>query len=83
VAPTRVAGAPAWPSYTGSAQLVGTSSSGVTVYVDPTLGNPALRNARDLLAAADRVVGRNNALFAITGGAVRLLRQLDPGDRVV
>jgi hypothetical protein len=73
VAPTRVAGAPAWPSYTGSAQLVGTSSSGVTVYVDPTLGNPALRNARDLLAAADRVVGRNNALFAITGGAVDVI----------
>ena len=30
---------PQWPSYTGNAQLVGTSPSGkVTVYVDPTLG---------------------------------------------
>ena len=29
---------PQWPSYTGNAQLVGTSPSGkVTVYVDPTL----------------------------------------------
>jgi hypothetical protein len=69
----RVAAAPAWPSFTGSAQQVGTSSSGVTVYVDPTLGNPAAQNARDLLAAADRVVGQNNTIFAITGGAVDVI----------
>jgi hypothetical protein len=64
---------PAWPSYTGSAELVGTSASGVTVYVDPSLGQPGLQNARDLLAAADRVVQENNAIFAITGGAVDVI----------
>ncbi len=67
------AATPAWPSYTGTASLVGTSSTGVTVYVDPSLGDPALQNARDLLAAADRVVQQNNAIFAITGGAVDVI----------
>jgi hypothetical protein len=61
---------PTWPSYKGTSQLVGTSTSGVTVYVDPTLGAPALQNAQDLLAAADRVVQQNNAIFAINGGPV-------------
>jgi hypothetical protein len=40
------------------------------VYVDPTLGNQALQNAQDLLAAAGRVVQQNNAIFGIAGGAV-------------
>jgi len=56
---------PAWPSYQGTSQLVGTSPSGrVTVYVDPSLGNPGLQNAQDLLndaahlrADGDGVVG--------------------------
>ena len=53
----EAASPPTWPSYTGSSQLVGTSPSGrVTVYVDPSLGAPALANARDLLQDADRVV---------------------------
>jgi hypothetical protein len=52
---------------------VGTSSSGVTVYVDPTLGQPALQNARDLLADADRVVQQNNTIFGINGGAVDVI----------
>jgi hypothetical protein len=52
---------------------VGTSTSGVTVYVDPTLGAPAQQNARDLLADADRVVQQNNAIFGITGGAVDVI----------
>ncbi len=69
-APARAGTGPAWPSYTGSAQLVGPSSAGVSVYVDPTLGAQALQNARDLLAASDRVVQQNNAIFDITGGAV-------------
>jgi hypothetical protein len=43
------------------------------VYVDPSLGAPALQNARDLLAAADRVVQQNNAIFGITGGAVDVI----------
>jgi hypothetical protein len=67
------AAAPAWPSHTGTAQLVGTSSSQVTVYVDPSLGAPALQNAQDLLAGADRVVAQNNAIFNVTGGAVDVI----------
>jgi hypothetical protein len=51
---------------------VGTSG-GVTVYVDPTLGGEALKNAQDLLAAADRVVQQNNAIFGITGGPVEVI----------
>jgi hypothetical protein len=73
VSPARGPAAPTWPSYTGDSQPVGTSSSGVTVYVDPTLGNQALQNAQDLLAAADRVVQQNNAIFGITGGAVDVI----------
>lgn len=63
---------PSWPTYTGQSQLVGTSS-GVTVYVDPSLGAPALQNANDLLAAADLVVQQNNAIFGITGGPVNVI----------
>jgi hypothetical protein len=73
VVPARGPTAPPWPTYTGDSQLVGTSSSGVTVYVDPTLGTLALRNAQDLLAAADRVVQHNNTIFGITGGAVAVI----------
>jgi hypothetical protein len=61
---------PAWPSYKGNAELVGRSAGGVTVYVDPTLGEPAMQNARSLLAAADGVVNQNDRIFGITGGAV-------------
>lgn len=64
---------PAWPSFTGNAELVGTSGSGVTVYVDPSLGEPALQNAKDLLAAADNVVQQNNEIFGISGGAVDVI----------
>jgi hypothetical protein len=61
--------APAWPSYQGTSQLVGTSPSGrVTVYVDPSLGNAGLQNAQDLLNDADRVVNANDAIFGTTGG---------------
>jgi hypothetical protein len=45
----------------------------VTVYVDPSLGAPGLQNANDLLAGADGVVQKNNAIFAITGGAVDVI----------
>src|SRR5215472_16399085 len=68
---TAAAGTPAWPSYTGTSQLVGTSPSGrVTVYVDPSLGAPALKNAQDLLKDADRVVTANDDIFGTTGGDV-------------
>ncbi len=72
VAAERAGGAPSWPSYTGTSQRVGTSG-GVTVYVDPSLGSQAMRNAQDLLAAAPRVVQQNNAIFGITGGPVDVI----------
>ena len=66
--------APRWPSYTGLSQVVGTSPSGrVTVYVDPSLGNPALQNAQDLLNDADRVVAANDTIFGTTGGPVSVI----------
>jgi hypothetical protein len=68
----EVAGGPAWPSYTGTAQLVGTSA-GVTVFVDPSLGQPALENAQALLADADRIVHANNTIFDVTGGPVDVI----------
>lgn len=66
-------GAPAWPSFTGTAEPVGTSSRQVAVYVDPSLGAAGRRNATDLLAAADRVVNANDAIFAITGAPVSVV----------
>jgi hypothetical protein len=66
--------APTWPSYTGTSQLVGASPSGkVTVYVDPTLGTPALQNAQDLVKDADRVVSANDAIFGTPGGPVSVI----------
>jgi hypothetical protein len=63
--------APLWPSYQGTSQFVGTSPSGrVTVYVDPSLGAPALQNAQDLVSDADRVTSANDAIFGTTGGNV-------------
>src|SRR5258708_1209629 len=73
VARDAAARTPTWPSFTGTAQLVGTSGTGVTVYVDPSLGAPGLQNANDLLAAADGVVQKNNAIFGITGGPVSVI----------
>ena len=66
--------APAWPSYTGTSQLVGTSPGGkVTVYVDPTLGSPALQNAQDLVNDADRVVTANDTIFGTPGRQVEVI----------
>src|ERR1700691_1794016 len=63
--------APQWPSYQGTSQFVGTSPSGrVTVYVDPTLGAPALQNAQDLVSAGDGIANANDAIFGTTGGNV-------------
>jgi hypothetical protein len=67
-------GVPAWPSYTGTSQLVGTGPSGrVTVYVDPSLGQSAQQNAQDLLNDADRVVTANDTIFGTTGGPVSVI----------
>src|SRR6516162_3871540 len=65
---------PAWPSYTGTSQIVGTSADGrTTVYVDPTLGPPALQNAQDLVNDADRVTAANDAIFDTTGEPVAVI----------
>lgn len=61
------ASGPAWPSYTGNAELIGRSSADVAVYVDPALGDQGRQSAQQLLAAADAVVQQNNAIFAIHG----------------
>jgi hypothetical protein len=53
---------------------VGTSLTGaVTVYVDPSLGAPALQNAQDLLTDADRIVRANDGLFGSVGGPVSVI----------
>ena len=71
--PPRAAATPNWPTFAGTATLVGTSSSGVTVYVDESLGAPGTQNAQSLLSSADSVVAQNNAFFAITGGPVDVI----------
>jgi hypothetical protein len=43
------------------------------IYVDSSLGAPALQNAKDLLADADRVVGANDAIFGAPGGPVNVI----------
>ena len=70
----RATSAPRWPSYTGISQYVGTSPiHAVAIYVDPSLGDPALQNAKDLLADADRVVAANNVLFAAPASPVNVI----------
>lgn len=67
-------GTPAWPSFQGNAQLVGTSPSGrVTVYVDSALGVQAQQNAQDLLNDVDRVATANDGIFGTTGGNVSVI----------
>lgn len=66
--------APTWPSFKGDSQFVGTSPSGrVNVFVDPSLGQPALQNAQDLLNDADRVVKANDGIFGTQGGPVNVI----------
>ena len=65
---------PQWPSYKGTSQYVGTSPAAtVTVYVDPSLGDPALQNAKDLLADADRIAAANSVLFGVPGEPVSVI----------
>jgi len=66
--------APQWPSYTGASQFAGVSPSGkVTVFVDPSLGDPGLQNAQDLVNDADRVVTANDKIFGAPGGPVDVI----------
>lgn len=64
---------PAWPSFTGNAEQVGTTPGGVTVWIDASLGSPVLQSAQGLLAGADQVVQQNNTIFAIDGSPVDVL----------
>jgi hypothetical protein len=48
-------------------------SKRVTVFVDPSLGAPALQNAKDLVQDADRVVTANDGLFGTRGGPVSVI----------
>ncbi len=67
-------GGPQWPSFQGTATLVGTSGSGrVTVYVDASLDPPGKQNAQDLLADADRVVQANDHFFGTSTGSVNVI----------
>lgn len=66
--------APAFPTFRGTSQLVGTSPGGrTTVFVDPTLGQPGLQNAQDLINDADRVTAANDALFQAIGGPLNVI----------
>jgi hypothetical protein len=66
--------APAWPSFKGTSQFVGSSASGrLNVFVDPTLGADGLQNAQDLVNDGDRVANANDAIFGTTGGAVSVI----------
>src|SRR3984957_14564249 len=70
----RSSTAPQWPSYTGTSQYFGTSPVAMVAnYLDHTLGAPALQNAKDLLADADRVVAANNAIFGVPGDPVSVI----------
>jgi hypothetical protein len=66
--------APAWPSYSGTSEYVGTSDDGrVTVFVDPSLAGPGLQNAQDLVSDGARVVLLNDALFETSEGSVQVI----------
>jgi hypothetical protein len=43
------------------------------VFVDPSLGDPALQNAQDLVTDADRIVAMNDATFGTNSGAVQVI----------
>jgi len=45
----------------------------VTVFVDPSLGPPALQNAQDLVNDSDRVVTANDSLFGTLAGHVSVI----------
>ncbi len=63
-----------WPSYRGTATLVGKSPSGrVTVYVDASLGQQVLTNAQALIAQGDSVCNQNDSIFGTKGGNVNVV----------
>lgn len=63
-----------WPSFTGTATFVGTSPvAKVSVYYDATLGAAGLKNATDLLAAADRVAAAQVVIFGVPTQPVNVI----------
>ncbi len=65
------AGATAWPSYSGTATLIGTTPDGrCAVYYGES---GALPNAQDLLAAAPSIMAINDAIFGIQSGVVNVI----------
>ena len=65
---------PEWPSFVGTSQYVATSPSGrVTVYVDPTLGQPGVQNAQALVNDADRIASANDGIFGTPGGPISVI----------
>lgn len=63
-----------WPSFRGQATLLGTSHSGrATIYVDKALAPPGQKNAKDLLADADRVIQANDHFFGTSSGSVNVI----------
>src|SRR6202040_1136333 len=70
----RVSATPQWPSYAGVSHYIGTSpTTEVAVYVDPSLGDPAMQNGKDLVADADRVVKANNPIFGTPSQPVNVI----------
>ena len=69
--PPSFAATPAWPTFRGTARLVGTSSRGVTVYVDQRWERRERRTRSDL-SSADNVLAQNDAIFAavVSAGSI-------------
>jgi hypothetical protein len=62
-----------WPSFTGTATLIGSSLDGrATIYVD-NLGPPALENGKSLLTDAPRVIAFNDNIFGTNSGFVNVI----------
>jgi hypothetical protein len=66
--------APSWPSYTGTSEYVGAGAGGrVQVWVDPSLGQPGLQNAQDLVADAARIIAANDFCFGTSSGSASVI----------
>jgi hypothetical protein len=69
IVPREAPTPPKWPSFQGASQFVGMSPSGkVTIWVDLSLGDPALQNANDLVNDADGIVQFNDKTFGTPAG---------------
>src|SRR5258708_17841100 len=70
----KIPTSPRWPTYNGALQFAGTSASGrVTVWVDASLGQPAVQNAIALVFDADRIVSAIDKIFGTPGQHVDVI----------